>query len=277
MPALIVPRRTLQPPQFNGPIVMDRDSWQGDRLAFWQAGILARNLAQPLPLGTPTSVTWGVDRLGMASSYPADGSSHLTSYADANEYDFTTAMTVAAWVWTGAIPYTGTGGSTEWFGTIAKKDGNYALRRAEFAAETNIGSTAPRWSALWWQAGGNLRQLTSAVVPVANTMSHVAMVINGDDIEGIYVDGVETVTPRIWITPGRVLTNPLEIGGSAGGFNETFGGLLWDVRVYSYAMSDGEIRMLYDPVSRWDLYASSLPSRVFFDMGTIVRRFLLVR
>lgn len=276
MPGFIIPQRVLPPPQFNGPIAMNRDSWQANRLNFWQAGLSGINLAIR-HVGTPTGMHVNVDEFGFAPSYPADGAQRYTVYADRAEYQFTTDLTIAAWTWTGGIPYIGVGGSTNWYGEVVRKNGNYFLRRTEDSGETNIGTNAPRWSAIYFD-GTNVRQLTASVVPVAYTTQHVVMVVANNDIDSVYVNGVKTTTPRTWFASGRTLTNTLEIGGALGALNETFGDLLWDVRIYSYAMADGQVRMLYDPPTRWDLYAASRPSRVFFDIGAaVVRRFLLVR
>jgi hypothetical protein len=88
----------------------------------------------------------------------------------------------------------------------------------------------------------------STTIPAANTWYHVAGTWDGSNIR-IYVNGVlENTTSATTIGYGTITKNA-QIGGyqdNAGDPQNSFPGLLDDVRVYNYALTATQIRLLYN-------------------------------
>lgn len=128
----------------------------------------------------------------------------------------------------------------------------------------------------------------SAGVP-APTQTGFRLLVSGDDIAGQIMNGarhtvITTSNPlstntnhlmgfrylggggerSVWVDGKKLAANSGDgwnvhgtkafLGIETGGANSIQTGKLWDGRVYTHALSDAEIWMLYNPATRWDLY-----------------------
>lgn len=92
---------------------------------------------------------------------------------------------------------------------------------------------------------------TSITLPFSNVYFVAMRRIGGN--ASILIDGGRIKTD--W-SPGSTTTSTHNlVFGSNQGFSNTFGGNLWDMRVYSRGLSDSEILAMYNTDTRFDLFA----------------------
>lgn len=110
---------------------------------------------------------------------------------------------------------------------------------------------------------------TGIALDVDNTVHHAAFTSDGTTVT-FYRDGVALATQTIisggagnWITSGTTVSSGY--GHTAAASAPT--SKMWDSRIYTRALSAQEMWALYEPSTRWDLYAVPA-TRVFFDVGT---------
>lgn len=121
---------------------------------------------------------------------------------------------------------------------------------------------------VWGFGRRGVTTVTSSVAPVVGRWDHLVGVTNGTNLHRFYVNGVlagESTTA--WSetnTLDWLLTNCAY--RSSGYSGEGLNGQVSDIRFYTRALSGGEVRALYDPRSRWELY-QPLVRRVVFDLG----------
>jgi hypothetical protein len=85
-----------------------------------------------------------------------------------------------------------------------------------------------------------------------NTPYHLAGSYNQVNIRH-YVNGVAQ-TPTAYSTAMIATTTATTGSDKTHQTSRSFTGLIWETRVYNYAMSPSAIAALYDPATRWDLY-----------------------
>lgn len=128
----------------------------------------------------------------------------------------------------------------------------YALEwgTSDFKVETNDGASAV--------------STASGLGPfVWETWHHVCAVISSVE-RAVYVNGKKG-TAGAGVTPATT-TDACSIGYSTA-FSNYFVGKIADVRIYNRALSADEVARLYDPGTRWSLYAPMV-KRSYFDMAT---------
>ena len=170
--------------------------------------------------GTIQGATWAPGRFGNALSF--DGTSSAVVVRDSAALDFTTGMTLEAWVKPTSV--------SGWRPVIFKDPLIYVLQAATGPASPappSIGGTF---------AGNNL--LATAALPL-NTWSHLAGTYDGVTLR-LYLNGVQVVSRA---QSGLIQTSngDLNIGASLSdpGF---FAGLIDEIRIYNRPLSAVEIQ-----------------------------------
>jgi glucose/arabinose dehydrogenase/PKD repeat protein len=172
--------------------------------------------------GAIVGATWTTaGKNGNALSF--NGTSNLVSIADAADLDFTTALTLEAWV----RPTTLSG-----WRTVFLKEAPGGMAYALYAHDN-----APR-PAGYLNTGGLDVDVPGSAALALNTWSHLALTYDGANMR-LYVNGTQVGTRAL--TGGvRTTANPLNVGGN-NVWGEYFAGQIDDVRVYNRALGAGEI------------------------------------
>jgi hypothetical protein len=158
-----------------------------------------------------------------------DGANDWVTVADANDLDFTTAMTLEAWVY----PTSSGGGS--WRNVLIKERTNGEVYNLYSNADTNAPTVYVVRSADPSQA---LDARGTAQLPL-NTWSHLAVTFDNTTLR-IFVNGVQ-VGSRAVAGPLLTSTGVLRFGGNSI-WGEYFAGRLDDIRIYNRALSAAEIQ-----------------------------------
>ena len=173
--------------------------------------------------GTLTGPTWSTaGKTGAALSF--DGVNDSVRIADANDLDFTTAMTLEAWVRPTTLG--------NWRTVLFKEQSSH-MSYALYAATV---SSRPSGQS---NIGGERDVRSPTALPTA-TWSHLAATYDGSVLR-LYVNGTQAATLN---ASGAMAasTGPLKIGGNAVFGSEWFSGLIDDVRVYDRALPAIEIQ-----------------------------------
>jgi hypothetical protein len=157
-----------------------------------------------------------------------DGDGDYVDCGNNQAFDITNSITVTAWVNITTVP-------TIWTSIVNKGETAWRLstyrdqRRFHFAI--NPGATGP-------YINGNIEV-------AAGEWHHVCGTYDGANIR-LYVDGVEDPNSPMANSRG-ITTNgePVYIGGNSEKPGRYWNGLIDDVRIYSYALSEAEVKELY--------------------------------
>ena len=171
--------------------------------------------------GSIVGATWTAGKFNGALSF--NGTSARVDIPNSSSLQLTTAMTIEAWVNPTTV-------SSKWRDIIEKGNDNYYLMGTSSHSSTPAGSASV--SGIHAQAFG-----TTALV--TNTWTHLAATYDGATVK-LYVGGnlvaSKTATGAIVTS-----TNPLQIGGDSI-YGQFFGGLIDEVRIYSTALTQGQIQ-----------------------------------
>jgi hypothetical protein len=174
--------------------------------------------------GTMTGgVAWTLSgKFGKALSF--NGSTGLVSIADAVPLDFTSSMTLEAWVMPTAL--------ANWDTIVMKGFGTTGRAYALYAGD------ASGRAASTVRTGSSERSTTGPVLPL-NTWSHVAMTFGGGSLR-LYVNGAQVAA---YAGNGNIRTSsdPVTIGGSSA-WGRWFAGVIDEVRIYNRVLSPSEIQ-----------------------------------
>jgi fibronectin type 3 domain-containing protein len=165
----------------------------------------------------------GAGKFGSALTF--DGTNDMLQVPDANSLDFTTAMTLEAWV----NPSAAGGGAWR---TVILKEQPSALVYALYA---NLDSNRPSVHA--YTTSEFDTRGTAQVA--AGAWTHLAGVFDGLTLR-LYVNGVQ-VSSRAVVGPLTTSTGALRIGGNSI-WGEWFAGKIDEVRLYGRALSAAEIQ-----------------------------------
>jgi hypothetical protein len=174
-------------------------------------------------VGTVSATAWsGAGKFGGALSF--NGSSSWVTVADANDLDLSSALTLEAWVRPSAL------GSL--WRTVVFKERPGGIVYSLYANQ----STGRPVGQLW--LGAEQNAVGSAGLAL-NAWSHLASTYDGASLR-LYVNGV-LVSSTVVSGSLAPSTGVLRVGGN-GVWPEWFAGLIDEVRVYSRALSAGEIQ-----------------------------------
>lgn len=173
------------------------------------------------------SPSWLLGKIGNALSF--NGSSNNITVNNSANLNFTTSMSVSAWIKWNINPSTGLA-----YATIVNKNGDSQYRlqhnatnsKFEFGIKTNTGST----------------YVTSLISPVVGTWYHLVGTWDGNQIK-LYVDSVLQQTgTRSGAIPGSSV--PLKIGSSSSDAR-WFNGIIDEVYLWDRALSQEEVNQIY--------------------------------
>jgi hypothetical protein len=174
--------------------------------------------------GTPTSVTTADGMFGQALVF--NGTSSLVTIADANDLDFTTGMTLEAYVRPTSL--------SSWRSLILKE-------RPGGLAYALYANDELNHSAAFVNIAGSDRDARATQTLPLNAWSHVVATYNKNDGKvRIFVDGLERDN-RAYSGDITTSTGSLFIGGNAI-WGEYFNGRIDNVRIYNRALSIAEIQ-----------------------------------
>jgi len=173
--------------------------------------------------GTVTGATWVAGHSGSALSF--NGTNNWVTIADANFLDFTTGMTIEAWVNPKSL--------TGWQAVVMKERAGglaYALYSSDDTNKPPAG---------YVNVGGSDRSAGGAATIPLNAWTHLATTYDGTSLR-IYVNGTLVTTTAV---AGSIVTSTgvLRVGGNSV-WGEYFNGLIDDVRLYNRALTAAEIQ-----------------------------------
>jgi glucose/arabinose dehydrogenase/PKD repeat protein len=173
--------------------------------------------------GSTSGTTWNAaGRFGSALSF--NGSSASVTIPDSNSLDLSGGMTLEAWV----NPSSAGG---PWRTVVFKQTSSGMV----YALYSNNGANRPTGQV---NILGEQNALGTALVP-ANAWTHLATTYDGATLR-LYVNGTQVAAkPQTGNIPAS--TGALRIGGNAV-WAEWFAGLIDEVRIYSRALTAGEIQ-----------------------------------
>ncbi len=168
----------------------------------------------------------------LGQGFDLDGIDDYLEVADAPSLNPSTAMTLSAWVLAEE-------GSWNQHRDIVSKDGESSDRQYVLTVDiTN------RFRAHVWTTGAGLVTVAGGPTLLPDTWYHVAQTYDGSTLT-LYVNGVPAGSVS---SPGPIVTTtqPLRIGGGCnpGSYPLHFPGVIDDVRLYSRALTAGEIEAI---------------------------------
>jgi hypothetical protein len=178
--------------------------------------------------GTISGATWITQgRFGGALTF--DGSNDWVTIADANDLDFTTGLTLEAWVY----PTASGGGS--WRNVLIKERAGGETYNLYANADTNAPVIYVVRAA---QAGAPIDARGASSLPL-NTWTHLSATYDGTMLR-LFVNGVQVGSRAV---SGALLASSgvLRMGGN-GVWGEFFAGRIDDVRLYNRALTASEIQ-----------------------------------
>ena len=166
---------------------------------------------------------WARGRTGGAVAL--DGAGGFVQIADKTAFDLADQMTVACWVNLHSVP-------AEWTAIVTKGDNAWRL-------STHLKDRIIHFSVNDWSRTDGVN---ASMVINANEWHHLAAVYNGSAMQ-LYIDGkLEGTQP--WT--GGIAKNDADvlIGENIEQPNRSFDGLIDDVRIYNYALSEHQVKAL---------------------------------
>jgi hypothetical protein len=178
--------------------------------------------------GTISGAAWTTQgKYGSALTF--DGIDDWVTVADRNDLDFTTGMTIEAWVFPTAL------GSGTWRNVVIKERSGGETYNLYANSDTDspklyvVRSAAP---------GVPLDAAGTSQLPL-NVWTHLAATYNGSTVR-LYVNGTQVGT-RAVAGPLLTSTGVLRLGGNSV-WGEYFAGRIDEVRLYNRALSAAEIQ-----------------------------------
>ena len=183
-----------------------------------------------------------------------DGSNDTIEVADDNSLDFTTALTVSAWV-----RKTGTGYS--WI--VHKKDGSGECFKLDISASFDSNGAI---RARVYGSGSNKNLISATANYNDSQWHHIVFTYEGGIAMTIYVDGSRTAYSTSSIPSSMNTSSDSLFIGSSGGINYYFEGSMSSVATYNTVKSAEEIYAIYQQGITYD--ESSLSGLVgYWRMG----------
>jgi hypothetical protein len=161
-----------------------------------------------------------------------DGKGDYVHLANESNFDFTGEVTVTAWIKVNQF-------DKEWQAIVTKGDSAWRLQRHQ-------GTSALEFACTGLQVpGGSPYGGLYGNKPVNDGKWHLVAGIYDSEKMYIYIDGIVDVSQP---ASGAIATNdqPVFIGENAEMTGRFWNGLIGDVRVYNYALSQGQVTALYN-------------------------------
>lgn len=195
--------------------------------------------------GTLTNMDAATDWVVSGGQYALDfdGVDDYTTITSHNAFDISNIKTISAWI--NPVAFDGASSATD----IIAKDA--AIRDWSLTAyDTGLGqSTATISFSVFGSSGGYLWRRTDSEVLVTNKWQHVAFTYDG---------AISTINMRLFLDGNLQATSDLSSGaygshpsnsnplliGLRGGLNSHWNGQLDDIRIYSRALTEPEIKLL---------------------------------
>jgi len=197
--------------------------------------------------GTVYGATRSSDRHNkFNSAYFFDGINDYINLGTNSVFNFNSSYTLAAWI---------SPTNTAKIQRLLVKDNGVSGRGF------SIGDAGSQTLAFYDRGLAPSTVNTSAILQI-NTWQHVVAVYDaGAKTMAIYVNGMrQALSTSVSGSPSSA-ANPLTLGGnpsSSGG--EYYNGMMDEIRIYNYALSDYEIAMLSSPCTQYAITTSSTPS-----------------
>jgi len=183
------------------------------------SGTISTDISGKGHVATLTGATWNnTGKYGNSLTF--NGTSDYVSIADTNDLDFTSGMTLEAWVYPTSVSPNPT--------VILVKQHVYFL----------FGSYTGGFPMVGFASGGSNRLLSGVSSLPLNVWTHLAGTYDGS-IMRLYVNGFEVANRPMTGTIDTTV-NQMWIGSSV--FNEFFPGRIDDVRVYNGALTQAAIQ-----------------------------------
>jgi hypothetical protein len=161
-----------------------------------------------------------------------DGKGDYVQLGNESNFDFTGEVTVAAWIKVNRF-------DREWQAIVTKGDSAWRIQRNQ-----NTGALEFACTGLRVPSGSPYGGLYGNKTVDDGAWHHVAGVYDGEKMY-IYIDGMVDVSQP---ASGAIATNdhPVFIGENAERAGRFWNGLIDDVRVYNYALGEGQVKALYN-------------------------------
>jgi hypothetical protein len=222
----------------------------GDLVAFYPFNGDATDATGHGHNGTVNAAVPVADRFGHASSaYAFDGSTASIVVPNDTGLNFQNAITVNLWVKPAAL-YAGRE-------QYIVSHGNWQNR---WKLSVTPGTNTLRWTVK--NAASQTKDLDSSTPLVIDSLVNVTVRYDGTDME-IYVNGALDAFAG-FSGPINTTSYALTVGQDLPSDNQyDFNGVIDDIRIYNYGLSQGQIASLYDILNSANPVASLLVPRVF--------------
>lgn len=127
--------------------------------------------------------------------------------------------------------------------------------------ETNPTGSSATVTARSDTSAGGVSAVTTTTYQ-AGVWNHACATYLSATSRAAYLNGGGKGTNATSRTPGAATQTSLGMIQTTGVFGPISGGIA-DARIYNYSMTDAQVMALYDPQTRWDLYAA-LSTKVYF-------------
>jgi Concanavalin A-like lectin/glucanases superfamily/Domain of unknown function (DUF2341) len=195
------------PPQSEGAATWPEDYVSVHHLSGFEdatgSGHDANSVTPPTPVG---------GRFAGAHSF--DGADDFLALANESAYDFTTALTVEAWISVTTFDVT-------WQAIVTKGDDAWRLQRAQNTAAINFGTDPPNDD-------------LNGDVPVDDGGFHYVAIVYGEGVKRIYVDGIQDIEAPL-AGPLGTTNHDVSIGSNIQVSGREFSGTIDEVRISGVA------------------------------------------
>jgi hypothetical protein len=191
--------------------------------------------------GTVYSATLTTDRYGRSEkAYSFDGSNDYILIPDNNSLDFTTAMTISAWIKPAVTPQ-------EYIAALVCKGygGGGEVYCLDFdGAGDNLRLVA-------WNGVAYVKYITDWLTAgKVNIWTHLAVVYNGAGSSLKFYENGSLIYSTSYLSSLATNSHELSIGSmklnSGTGYTQNYNGAIDDIRLYNRALADSEILDLYN-------------------------------
>lgn len=191
------------------------------------------------------ATTTAIGRIGQALEF--DGSDDVVAVTSNSALNPSSSYTVSVWVYPHTLPVVSSG---QWIGIVAKGNtGETSANNHPYVIAyhpINGGSPVGFGVGLESSSGSNCNAFSSDAEPAGEWYHVVSRFDDSSNILEVFVNGVSQGTDACSLSPNTGNARPVWIGDDEHTSGLRFDGALDDVRIYTRALRDDEIRRLYD-------------------------------